>query len=229
MSGTAMGRTIGLVGRKCGMTRIFTPEGVSIPVTVLEILPNRITQIKSQSTDGYSAIQVTMGERKASRVNKALSGHFSKANSVPGEGLWEFRLENEAETAFSIGSELTVELFKEGELVDVQGTTKGRGFTGTITRWNFRSQRASHGVSVSHNLPGSIGQNQTPGRVFKGKKMAGHWGVEKKSVQNLEVIRVDAVRNVLLVKGAIPGAANGKIIVRSAVKGNAKSNTASVA
>ena len=208
--------TIGLVGRKVGMTRIFTEDGVSIPVTVIEVEANRVTQVKSVETDGYNAIQVTTGAKKASRVTKPEAGHFAKAGVEAGRGLWEFRLNN-GET-FTVGSELKVDLLADVKLVDVTGTSKGKGFAGTVKRWNFRTQDMTHGNSLSHRLPGSIGQNQTPGRVFKGKKMAGHMGAERVTTQNLELVRVDAERNLLLIKGAVPGATNGNVIVKPAVK-----------
>mgnify|MGYP002632073150 CR=1 FL=1 len=208
--------TVGIVGRKSGMTRIFSDDGQSIPVTVVEATPNRITQIKTSDNDGYSAVQVTVGERRASRVTKAEAGHFAKANVDAGRGMWELRIEDE--TAFEVGSELTVESFEVGQTVDVTGVSKGKGFQGGVKRWNFAMQDATHGNSVSHRAPGSIGQNQTPGRVFKGKKMAGHMGAEQVTIQNLEVIRVDVERNLLLIKGPVPGAPGGDVIVRSAVK-----------
>jgi large subunit ribosomal protein L3 len=208
---------LGLVGRKVGMTRIFTEDGVSIPVTVIEATPNRIAQIKSDATDGYNALQVTAGTKKASRVNKASAGHFAKAGVEAGRGLWEFRL-NGGEGDFEVGSELTVELFNEINKVDVTGTSKGKGFQGGVKRWNFSMQDATHGNSLSHRAPGSIGQNQSPGKVFKGKKMAGHMGAERVTTQNLELVRVDAERNLLLVKGAVPGAIGGDVIVKPAVK-----------
>ncbi|MBT5331041.1 MAG: 50S ribosomal protein L3 [Porticoccaceae bacterium] len=208
--------TVGIVGRKSGMTRIFADDGRSIPVTVVEATPNRITQVKTSDNDGYSAIQVTVGERRASRVSKPEAGHFAKANVEAGRGLWELRTEEEAE--FEVGGQLTVDSFEEGQIVDVTGTSKGKGYAGVIKRWNFSMQDATHGNSISHRAPGSIGQNQTPGRVFKGKKMAGHMGDEQVTIQNLEVIRVDAERNLLLIKGAVPGAPGGDVVVRSAVK-----------
>ncbi len=208
---------IGLVGRKSGMTRVFTEDGVSIPVTVVEVSPNRVTQIKEQDTDGYRAIQVTAGNRKASRVSKSEAGHFAKAGVEAGHGLWEFRLEDTDE-APEVGSELTVERFEAGQIVDVAGKSKGKGFQGGVKRWNFSMQDATHGNSLSHRAPGSIGQCQTPGRVFKGKKMAGHMGAENVTTQGLEVVRVDAQRNLLLIKGAVPGAPGGDVIVRPAVK-----------
>ncbi|MEI5639907.1 MULTISPECIES: 50S ribosomal protein L3 [unclassified Pseudoalteromonas] len=208
---------LGLVGRKVGMTRIFTEDGVSIPVTVIEATPNRVTQIKSDATDGYNALQVTAGEKKASRVNKPAAGHFAKAGVEAGRGLWEFRL-NDGEGEFEVGSELTVELFTEVKKVDVTGTSKGKGFQGGVKRWNFSMQDATHGNSISHRAPGSIGQNQSPGKVFKGKKMAGQMGNVRSTTQNLELVRVDAERNLLLVKGAVPGAIGGDVIVKPAVK-----------
>ncbi|MEM0516367.1 MULTISPECIES: 50S ribosomal protein L3 [Pseudoalteromonas] len=208
---------LGLVGRKVGMTRIFTEDGVSIPVTVIEATPNRVTQIKSDATDGYNALQVTAGEKKASRVNKPAAGHFAKAGVEAGRGLWEFRL-NGGEGDFEVGNEITVEVFNEVTKVDVTGTSKGKGFQGGVKRWNFSMQDATHGNSLSHRAPGSIGQNQSPGKVFKGKKMAGHMGAERVTTQNLELVRVDAERNLLLVKGAVPGAIGGDVIVKPAVK-----------
>jgi len=207
--------TIGLVGRKCGMTRVFTEDGVSIPVTVVEVEPNRVTQVKSLDTDGYQAVQVTVGERRVSRVSKPMAGHFAKANTAAGRRVCEFRFE---EGEFAAGSEITVSIFEAGQLVDVTGQSKGKGFAGTIKRWNFRGQDATHGNSVSHRVPGSIGQCQTPGRVFKGKKMAGHMGAEQVTVQTLEVVRVDAERNRLLIRGPGPGAPGSDVIVRPAVK-----------
>jgi len=208
--------TIGIVGRKSGMTRIFTDDGVSIPVTVIEVEPNRITQVKNVETDGYSAVQVTVGSRRASRVTKSEAGHFAKANAEAGRNLFELR--NDAQEAFEVGASITVESFSAGQIIDVTGTSKGKGFAGGIKRWNFGMQDATHGNSRSHRVLGSIGQCQTPGRVFKGKKMAGHLGAERVTVQNLEVVRVDAERNLLLVKGAIPGATGGDVFVRPAVK-----------
>ncbi|SDT12563.1 LSU ribosomal protein L3P [Halopseudomonas litoralis] len=208
--------TIGLVGRKCGMTRVFTEDGVSIPVTVVEVEPNRITQVKSLDADGYQAVQITVGERRASRVSKPMAGHFAKANTAAGRSVCEFRLEEGAE--FDAGAELTVSIFEAGQKVDVTGQSKGKGFAGTIKRWNFRGQDATHGNSLSHRVPGSIGQCQTPGRVFKGKKMAGHMGARQVTVQTLEVVRVDAERNLLLIKGAVPGAPGSDVVVRPAVK-----------
>ncbi|MDU2858924.1 MAG: 50S ribosomal protein L3 [Serratia marcescens] len=205
-----------LVGKKVGMTRIFTEDGVSIPVTVIEIEANRVTQVKSLDTDGYRAVQVTTGSKKANRVTKPEAGHFAKAGVEAGRGLWEFRLEEGQE--FAAGQEISVEIFADVKKVDVTGTSKGKGFAGTVKRWNFRTQDATHGNSLSHRVPGSIGQNQTPGKVFKGKKMAGHLGDERVTVQSLDVVRVDAERNLLLVKGAVPGATGGNLIVKPAVK-----------
>lgn len=210
--------SIGLVGRKSGMTRVFTAEGVSIPVTVVEVQPNRVTQVKTPETDGYSAIQVTTGTRRASRVSKSMAGHFAKAKTEAGNGLWEFRTEGDDTTEISMGSELKVDLFEVGQKVDVTGTSKGKGFQGVIKRYNFQMQDATHGNSLSHRAPGSIGQCQTPGRVWKGKKMAGQMGNVRKTTQNLEVIRVDTENNLLLIKGAVPGAPGSNVIVRPAIK-----------
>ncbi|UJF19463.1 50S ribosomal protein L3 [Vibrio sp. SS-MA-C1-2] len=207
---------IGLIGRKVGMTRIFTEEGASIPVTVVEVEPNRVSQVRTLETDGYQAIQVTAGAKKASRVSKPEAGHFAKAGVEAGRGLWEFRLENGEE--FEVGAELNVELFAEIKKVDVTGQSKGKGFQGAVKRWNFSTQDMTHGNSLSHRAPGSIGQCQTPGRVFKGKKMAGHMGAERVTTQNLEIVRIDAERNLLLIKGAVPGAIGGNVIVKPAVK-----------
>ncbi len=210
--------TIGIVGRKSGMTRIFAEDGASIPVTVVEVEPNRITQIKTLDTDGYTALQVTVGSRRVSRVSKAQVGHFAKAKSEAGRSLWELRTDDVA--SYELGGQLDVASlgFEPGVKVDVTGTSKGKGFAGVIKRWNFSMQDATHGNSLSHRVPGSIGQCQTPGRVFKGKKMAGHMGAEQVTVQNLEVVKVDAERNLLLIKGAVPGAPGGDVIVRPAVK-----------
>lgn len=207
---------IGLVGRKIGMTRVFTEDGVSIPVTVIEVEANRVTQVKTLETDGYCAIQVTTGTKKASRVTKPEAGHFVKAGVEAGRGLWEFRTQSEQE--YALGQEIKVDIFTDVKKVDVTGTSKGKGFAGTVKRWNFRTQDATHGNSLSHRVPGSIGQNQTPGRVFKGKKMAGQLGNERVTVQSLELVRVDAERNILLVKGAVPGATGSNVIVKPAIK-----------
>ena len=209
--------TIGLVGRKSGMTRVFTEDGASIPVTVVEITPNRVTQVKELDSDGYRAIQVTAGNRKATRVSKSAAGQFAKAGVEAGRGFWEFRL-GDSDEAPEVGSELTVERFEAGQKVDVAGKSKGKGFQGAIKRWNFTMQDATHGNSLSHRAPGSIGQCQTPGRVWRGKKMAGHMGAENVTTQGLEVVRVDVERNLLLIKGAVPGAPGGDVVVRPAVK-----------
>jgi len=211
--------TIGLVGRKCGMTRVFSEAGVSIPVTVIEVDPNRITQVKTQENDGYSAIQITTGARKASRVSKAEGGHFAKAGVEAGRGLWEFRLKEGEGSELSAGDKIDVSSFETGQSVDVTGTSKGKGFAGVIKRWNFQMQDATHGNSLAHRAPGSIGQCQTPGRVFKGKKMAGHMGSRRVTVQSLEIVRVDQERNLLLIKGAVPGAPGNDVVVLPAVKG----------
>jgi len=210
--------TIGLVGRKVGMTRIFTEDGVSIPVTVIEATPNRVTQIRNEETDGYRALQVTAGTKKANRVTKAQAGHFAKAGVEAGRGMWEFRLTANEGEGIEVGSEITVEVFNDAKLVDVTGTSKGKGFQGGVKRWNFSMQDATHGNSLSHRAPGSIGQNQTPGRVFKGKKMAGQMGNVRTTTQNLELVRVDAERNLLLVKGAVPGSIGGDVIIKPAIK-----------
>ena len=210
--------TIGIVGRKCGMTRVFTEDGASIPVTVIEAEPNRITQIKTDDTDGYMAVQVTTGARRASRVSKSQVGHFAKAGVEAGRGSWELRVEGLSED-LQVGGNITVEQFEAGQKVDATGTSKGKGFQGVIKRWNFSMQDATHGNSLSHRAPGSIGQCQTPGRVFKGKKMSGHMGAERVTTQNLEIVRIDAERNLLLIKGAVPGAPGGDVIIRAAVKG----------
>lgn len=207
---------VGLVGKKIGMTRIFTEDGASVPVTVIEVEANRVTQVKDLAKDGYRAIQVTTGVKKASRVNKPAAGHFAKAGVEAGRGLWEFHL-TEGED-YTVGQSITVNLFTDVKKVDVTGTSKGKGFAGTVKRWNFRTQDATHGNSLSHRVPGSIGQNQTPGKVFKGKKMAGQLGNERVTVQCLDVVRVDVERNLLLVKGAVPGATGGNLIVKPAVK-----------
>ncbi len=207
---------IGVVGRKAGMTRIFTDAGESIPVTVIEVEPNRVTQVRTGDTDGYQAVQVTVGSRRANRVTKPMAGHFAKAGVAAGRALREFRLDG-AE-APEVGGEIRVDLFEAGQKVDVRGVSKGKGFQGGVKRHNFRTQDATHGNSLSHRAPGSIGQNQTPGRVFKGKKMAGHMGNVQRTALNLEVVRVDAERNLLLVKGAVPGARGGDVIVTPSVK-----------
>jgi large subunit ribosomal protein L3 len=210
--------SIGLVGRKSGMTRVFTEEGLSIPVTVVEVQPNRVTQIKTAAIDGYSAVQVTTGERRASRVSKSLAGHFAKAGTEAGTGLWELRADADQLSHLATGNELTVEQFSAGQKVDVTGTSKGKGFQGVIKRHNFHMQDATHGNSRSHRVPGSIGQCQTPGRVWKGKKMAGHMGDARVTTQSLEIIQVDVANNLLLVKGALPGATGSSVIIRPSVK-----------
>ena len=210
--------TLGLVGRKVGMTRVFTEQGESIPVTVLEMSANRVTQVKSKETDGYTAVQVTFGAKKANRVNKAEAGHFAKAGVEAGRGLHEFVVSEEKAAELKAGDSVTVELFSAGQLVDVTGTSKGKGFSGTIKRHNFGAQRTSHGNSRSHRVPGSIGMAQDPGRVFPGKRMAGQYGNTKSTVQHLEIVRVDVERNLLLVKGAVPGAVNSDVVVRHSVK-----------
>jgi len=207
---------IGIVGRKCGMTRVFDENGVSTPVTVIEVTANRISQVKTKDIDGYQAIQVTTGERKASRVTRPEAGHFKKASVEAGRGLWEFR--TDSLDGFEAGGEIKVDIFENGQIVDVTGTSKGKGFQGGIKRWNFTMQDATHGNSVSHRSNGSIGQNQSPGKVFKGKKMSGHMGAERSTTQNLTVVRVDAERNILLIKGAVPGSKGGDVIICPAVK-----------
>ena len=208
--------SIGLVGRKSGMTRVFTEEGNSVPVTVVEVQPNRVTQIKTPERDGYSAVQVTAGSRKTNRVSKAEAGHYAKANTGAGEGLWEFRTLDLEE--IELGSEIKVDRFQVGEKVDVTGTSKGKGFQGGVKRHNFSMQDATHGNSISHRAPGSIGQCQTPGKVWKGKKMAGQMGSVRKTVQSLEVVRVDLNNNLLLIKGAVPGATGTNVVVKPAIK-----------
>jgi large subunit ribosomal protein L3 len=219
--------SIGVVAIKCGMTRVFDADsGASIPVTVASVEPNRVVQVKTLENDGYSAIQVTRGEVKPNRITKAEAGHFAKGNAIAGKGLMEFRATVEECKNFAVGAEIAADFFKVGQKIDVTGVTRGRGFTGPIKRYNFSSQRASHGNSLSHNAPGSIGQNQTPGRVFKGKKMAGQHGNSQRTVQNLEVVRVDLERHVILIKGGVPGAPGGKLIIYPAVKHNPQSTVA---
>lgn len=208
--------SLGLVGRKCGMTRIFTEDGVSIPVTVVQVEPNKVTQVKTTDTDGYNAIQVTTGFKKRSNVNKPATGHYAKAGVEPGRGLWEFAIDNAAE--YEVGSSVEATMFEAGQKVDVRGVSKGKGFQGGVKRHNFATQDATHGNSLSHRVHGSTGQNQTPGRVFKNKKMAGHMGSENVTIQSLEVVRVDAENGLLLLKGGIPGSVGGNIIVTPAVK-----------
>lgn len=213
--------SLGLVGRKVGMTRIFAEDGASIPVTVLDMSANRVTQLKTPATDGYTAVQVTYGQRRASRVNKAEVGHFAKAGVEAGRGLHEFLISEEKLSTLTPGTELTVEIFTVGQLVDVTGTTQGKGFSGVIKRHNFSSNRASHGNSLAHRKPGSIGQAQDPGRVFPGKRMAGQYGNVRRTVQKLEVVRIDLERGLLLIKGAVPGSKGNDVIVRPSVKAGA--------
>jgi len=212
--------TIGIVGRKCGMTRVFTDAGESIPVTLIEATPNRITQVKTVENDGYTAVQVTAGAKRAALVSKPLAGHYAKAKVEAGRGLWEFRVDAKEIGKYNVGGELKAdEVFKTGQKVDVAGVTKGKGFQGTIKRWNFTMGDATHGNSLSHRAPGSIGQRQTPGRVFPGKKMAGHMGAENQSVMNLEVVKIDAERHLIAVRGAVPGAPGGNVVISPASKG----------
>lgn len=214
--------TIGVIGRKAGMTRIFADDGTAIPVTVIEVQPNRISQVKSAERDGYRALQVTVGTRKASRVTKPMAGHFAKAGVDAGQYLHEFRLADDEDTGMVAGGEIGVALFEAGQSVDVRGVTKGRGFAGVIRRHHFSTQDATHGNSLSHRAPGSIGQNQSPGRVWKGKKMAGQLGNVQRCQQNLEVVRVDEARNLLLVRGGVPGPAGGRLVVTPSVKQKSK-------
>ena len=209
---------IGLVGRKCGMTRVFAEAGESIPVTVIEVLPNRITQIKSSDRDGYRAVQVTYGARRPQLVSKAAAGHYAKAGVAPGKALLEFRLADKEGAELAVGHEIKADLFAVGQVVDVTGTTIGKGFAGTMKRHNFAGHHATHGVSVSHRTPGSIGQRQTPGRVFQGKRMSGHMGVARRTTENLKVVEVDAERNLLLIRGAVPGAEGGQVVIRPSTK-----------
>ncbi|TRW92954.1 50S ribosomal protein L3 [Candidatus Methylobacter oryzae] len=210
--------SIGLIGRKCGMTRVFCEDGSSVPVTVLQIDSNRVTQIKSIEVDGYRSVQVAVGDKKSSRVNKAMAGHYAAANVTAGRGLWEFRLEDGEGEELSVGSQLSLDVFSPGQFVDVQGKSIGKGFAGGVKRHNFSMQDATHGNSRSHRVLGSIGMCQTPGRVFKGKKMEGHMGAEKVTVQNLTIHSIDTARNLILVKGAVPGAKGGDVIIKPAMK-----------
>lgn len=214
--------TIGVIGRKAGMTRIFTDAGETVPVTVIEVPPNRVSQVKSVETDGYRAVQVAFGTRRPSRVTKPMAGHYAKAGIEAGECLREFRLEGDEGSDLAVGGEISVGIFEAGQKVDVRGVTKGRGFAGGVRRHNFRTQDATHGNSVSHRAPGSIGQNQTPGRVWKGKRMAGHMGAVNRCQQTLEVVRVDTERNLLLVRGGVPGPAGGRLVVLPSVKQKSK-------
>ena len=209
---------IGVVGRKAGMTRIFTDQGASVPVTVIEVEANRITEVKTPERDGYRAVQVTTGARRASRITKPEAGHFAKNGVEAGRDLWEFRLDGEESSEYQPGGELGVSLFEDGQSIDVTGRSKGKGFSGTVKRWNFSTQDKTHGNSLAHRAPGSIGQCQSPGRVFKGKKMSGQMGNARVTTQNIEIVRVDAERNLLLVKGPVPGANGGDLIIKPAVK-----------
>ncbi|WP_334180389.1 50S ribosomal protein L3 [Pseudoxanthomonas sp.] len=215
---TAKKYSLGLVGRKAGMTRVFTEDGKSIPVTLIEATPNRITQIKTPETDGYSAVQVVVGTRRASLITKPVAGHLAKAKVEAGRGLWELRVEADKLGDFTVGGEIKADIFEVGQIVDVQGVTKGKGFQGTIKRWNFRMGDATHGNSLSHRAPGSLGQRQTPGRVFPGKKMSGHMGAVTQTTQRLEVVKVDAERGLIAIRGAVPGAPGGDVIVRPTTK-----------
>ena len=210
--------SIGLVGKKQGMTRLFTPEGDSFAVSVVSVDPNTITQIKSEEVDGYSSIQVTTGQKKEKHISRPLSGHYKKGSINPGYGLWEFKVNSEDIENLEVGSQLNIEMFEEGQKVDVQGKSKGKGFAGTVKRWNFKMQDATHGNSISHRAPGSIGQCQTPGKVWKGKKMSGHMGDEKKTIQNLKIASIDIENNLLLIKGAIPGPTGSNVVLKPAIK-----------
>ncbi|TDK25136.1 50S ribosomal protein L3 [Luteimonas aestuarii] len=215
---TAKIHSLGIVGRKAGMSRVFTEDGKSVPVTLIEATPNRITQVKTVATDGYSAVQVTAGVKRASLLTKPEAGHLAKAKVEAGRGLWELRVADDRIADFEVGGEIKADIFEEGQIVDVQGVTKGKGFQGTIKRHNFKMGDATHGNSLSHRAPGSIGQRQTPGRVFPGKKMSGHMGAEVQSTQRLQVVKVDAERGLIAVKGAVPGAPGGDVIVRPSSK-----------
>jgi len=221
--------SVALIGRKAGMTRIFTDAGETVPVTVIEVLPNRITQVKSVDKDGYRAIQVSFGKKRAQLLSKAAAGHYAKANVEPGKSMVEFRLTDKEGTDLAVGSEIKASMFAVGAVVDVTGTTIGKGFAGTMKRHNFAGHHASHGVSVSHRTPGSIGQRQTPGRVFQGKRMSGHMGVVRRTTENLKVIEIDAERNLLLISGAVPGAQGGQVIVRPSLKAARQKNRKKIA
>lgn len=210
--------SLGIVGRKAGMSRFFTEDGKSVPVTLIEATPNRVTQIKTQESDGYSAVQVTVGVRRAALVNKPEAGHLGKAQVEAGRGLWELRVEDDKIADFQVGGEIKADIFEVGQMVDVQGVTKGKGFQGTVKRWNFRMGDATHGNSLSHRAPGSIGQRQTPGRVFPGKKMSGHMGDVRQTTQGLEIVKIDAERGLIAIKGAVPGAPGGDVIIRPSSK-----------
>ena len=216
---SAKKHSLGIVGRKAGMSRMFTEDGKSVPVTLIEATPNRITQIKTVDTDGYSAVQITAGVKRASLLNKPATGHLAKAKVEAGRGLWELRVEADQIGGYEVGGEIKADIFEVGQKVDVQGITKGKGFQGTIKRWNFTMGDATHGNSLSHRSPGSIGQRQTPGRVFPGKKMSGHMGHVTQTTQNLQVVKVDAERGLIAVRGAVPGAPGGDVIVRPTSKG----------
>jgi len=211
--------SIGIVGRKCGMSRVFTEAGESVPVTLIEASPNRVVQVKTVENDGYTAVQVTTGSKRAALVNKPASGHFAKAKVEAGRGLWEFRVAEQELGNYSVGGEIKADIFSVGQTVDVAGVSKGKGFQGTIKRWNFTMGDATHGNSLSHRSPGSIGQRQTPGRVFPGKKMSGHMGSVNRTAQNLTVVKVDAERGLIAIRGAVPGAPGGDVIIRPAAKG----------
>ena len=221
--------TIGLVGRKAGMTRVFTDAGDSLPVTVIEALPNRIVQVKDSKADGYRAVQVTFGTRRASRLTKPVASHYAKPGVLPGEKLVEFRLAEGEGADLKTGAELKVDLFKEGQIVDIAGATIGKGYAGVMKRHGFAGGMASHGASVVHRSPGSIGQRQTPGRVFQGKRMSGHMGVVRRTTENLKVVEIDAERNLLLIRGAVPGAEGGQVIVRPSVKAARQKNRKKIA
>lgn len=216
---SAKKHSLGIVGRKAGMSRLFTEDGKSVPVTLIEATPNRITQIKTVETDGYCAVQVAVGSKRAALVNKPSAGHLAKAKVEAGRGLWELRVADDKIGDFQVGGEIKADIFEEGQIVDVQGVTKGKGFQGTIKRWNFRMGDATHGNSLSHRSPGSIGQRQTPGRVFPGKKMSGHMGADTQTTQRLQVVKVDAERGLIAIRGAVPGAPGGDVIVRPSSKG----------
>jgi large subunit ribosomal protein L3 len=213
---------LGIIGKKVGMSRVFNADGNAVPVTVLEVTPNRVTQVKNGENDGYRAVQVTIGSRRPSRVTKPQAGHYAKANVAAGRGLWEFRLADGEGAELAPGAEIKADIFTAGQMVDVQGTTIGKGFAGVIKRHHFRGGRATHGNSLSHRAPGSIGQRQTPGRVFPGKKMSGHLGNKTRTQQNLEVVRVDVDKNLLLIKGAVPGPRGADVVIRPAVKAKKK-------
>ncbi len=210
--------SLGLIGTKQGMTRLFTSEGDSYAVSVVSVDPNTVTQIKTDAVDGYNSVQVTTGAKKEKHVSKPLSGHFKKGSINPGDGLWEFKVNSEEIESLEIGSQLNIDIFEEGQKIDVQGKSKGKGFAGTVKRWNFKMQDATHGNSISHRAPGSIGQCQTPGKVWKGKKMSGHMGDVKKTIQNLKIASIDVENNLLLIKGAIPGPTGSNVVLKPAVK-----------